>query len=133
MKNDVREFLNAIEKESKRNDCKLLTKIMEQESGYKAALSGKIIGFGLYHYKYESGREGDAIVTGFSPRSSNITIYIMPGFSDYEKELETLGKVKKGKSCLYVNKLVDLDEKILRKIIRHSVKTMQKRYPCRAA
>ena len=133
MKRDVREFLNNIEKESKRDDCKALVKIMEEESGYKAALHGAIIGFGRYHYKYESGREGDSSVVAFSPRAQNITLYIMPGFSDYQKELEKLGKHKSAKSCLYINKLADVDEKILRKIIKHSVGVMQKRYECRAA
>ncbi len=106
---------------------------MEEESGYKAVLHGKIVGFGIYHYKYDSGREGDAIVVGFSPRSQNITIYIMPGFSDYEKELKQLGKHKTSKSCLYVNKLADIDEKVLRTVIKHSVQVMKKRYECRDA
>lgn len=133
MKHDLRDFLNSIENDAKRNGCKSLVKIMEQESGYKGALHGKIVGFGMYHYKYESGREGDAIVVGFSPRSQNITIYIMPGFSEYEKELQLLGKHKSSKSCLYVNKLSDIDEKVLRKIVKHSVQVMKKRYECRDA
>ena len=132
MKRDLKEFLNSIENETKRNDCKALVRIMEEESGYKAALRGSIVGFGMYHYKYESGHEGDAIVTGFSPRSQNITIYVMPGFSDYEKELESLGKHKASKSCLYIKKLLDVDENVLRKIVRHSVQVMQKRYNCRS-
>lgn len=131
MKRDVRNFLNSIEKDTKRDDCKALVKIMEEESGYKAALHGSIIGFGRYHYKYESGREGDSSVVAFSPRAQNITIYIMPGFSDYKKELEKLGKAKTAKSCLYINKLADINEKSLRKIIKHSVVTMQKRYECK--
>jgi hypothetical protein len=131
MNKAVREFLNNIEKESKREDCKALLKIMEEESGYKAALNGSIIGFGQYHYKYESGREGDWFVTGFSPRAQNLSIYIMPGFEDYRQDLEKLGKHKTAKSCLYINKLADINEKVLRKIIRHSVKVMQKRYPCK--
>jgi len=133
MNRDVRNFLNSIEKESKRDDCKALVKIMEEESAYKATLHGSIIGFGRYHYKYESGREGDSSVVAFSPRAQNITLYIMPGFSDYRKELEKLGKAKTAKSCLYINKLADIDEKVLRKIIKHSVKTMQKRYECKNA
>ena len=106
---------------------------MEEESAYKATLHGSIIGFGRYHYKYESGREGDSSVVAFSPRAQNITLYIMPGFSDYRKELEKLGKAKTAKSCLYINKLADIDEKVLRKIIKHSVKNMQKRYECKNA
>ncbi len=133
MNRDLKEFINEIENETKRNDCKALVQLMEKESGYKANLHGKIVGFGLYHYKYDSGREGDAIVTGFSPRSQNISIYIMPGFSDYKKELESIGKYKTGKSCLYIKKLIDVDEKILRKIIKHSVQVMKKKYKCRDA
>jgi hypothetical protein len=131
MKRDLRDFLNSIENESKNNDCKLLIEIMEQESGYKASLHGKIIGFGTYHYQYQSGRQGDSIVVGFSPRAQSITIYIMPGFSHYEKELEALGKHKSSKSCLYISKLSDINEKYLRKIIRHSVQEMQKKYECK--
>ena len=131
MNRDVMNFLNSIEKESKRDDCKALVKIMEEESGYKATLHGPIIGFGRYHYKYESGREGDSSGVAFSPRAQNIVLYIMPEFSDYRKELEKLGKAKTAKSCLYINKLADIDKKVLRKSIKHSVKTMQKRYECK--
>ena len=133
MKKDVREFINAIEKETKRNDSKALVKIMEEETGYKGALHGSIIGFGRYHYKYDSGHEGDSNVVGFSPRAQNLTVYIMPGFSEYQKELAKLGKHKTSVSCLYIKKLADIDEKILRKIIKHAVKVMQKRYDCSVA
>ncbi|GJM12958.1 MAG: hypothetical protein DHS20C12_13610 [Pseudohongiella sp.] len=130
MKRDVEAFLKSIEKETKRDDCLALVELMEKTSGYEATLHGKIVGFGSYHYKYASGREGDAIVTGFSPRSQNITLYIMPGFSDFQDELDSLGKHKTAKSCLYVNKLADIDENVLRKIVKRSVQIMQKRYDC---
>ena len=133
MKKDLKAFIDKIDNETKKKDATRLIKIMEEESGYKAALCGSIIGFGLYHYKYDSGREGDAIVTGFSPRKQNLTIYIMPGFSKYGKELEKLGKHKTAKSCLYINKLADVDEKIFRKIVKDSVKIMQKKYECQIA
>jgi len=133
MKNDLKELISEIENETKKKDASRLVKIMEEEAGYKAALHDKIIGFGLYHYKYESGREGDAIVTGFSPRKQNITIYIMPGFSKYGKELEKLGKHRSSKSCLYINKLADIDEKVLRNIVKDSVGAMKKKYECRSA
>ena len=132
MKKDVREYISRIERDVKRDDCLRLVKIMEEESGYKARLRGKIIGFGTYHYVYDSGREGDAIVTGFAPGSGNISIYIMPGFSDYQKELTVLGKHKSSKCCLYIGKLANVDEQILRKIIAGSVKVMQERYVCKA-
>ena len=131
MKKDVKAFIDAIKNDTKRKDSLRLVKLMQDASGYKASLCGKIIGYGLYHYKYDSGREGDAIVTGFSPRQQYISIYIMPGFSKYKKELAQLGKHKTAQSCLYINKLADIDEKILSKIVTDSVAQMQKKYECR--
>lgn len=133
MKKDLKDYLNGIDNELKRKDCLALVKIMEEESGYKAKLRGKIVGFGLYHYQYESGRAGEAIVTGFAPRTSDISIYIMPGFSDNKDELRILGKHKTAKCCLYIKKLADIDEKVLRRIIRDSVRSMKDRYECRDA
>lgn len=131
MDKELEEYIASIEKPSKREDTLKLVKIMEEESGYKAALRDKTVGFGMYHYQYASGHQGDAIVTGFAPRKQNITIYIMPGFSRYESELEKLGKFKVTKSCLYINKLSDVDEITLRRIIRSSVKRMKEIYHCR--
>lgn len=125
---EVEEFLATIEKERKREDSKALVKLMEEASGFKAYMTGNIIGFGSYHYKYESGREGDSVVTGFSPRKQNITIYIMPGFSNYQDLLKDLGKHKLGKVCIYVNKLADIDTEVLRKIVKQSVKEMMGKY-----
>ncbi|GAB1267662.1 hypothetical protein NBRC116493_09150 [Aurantivibrio infirmus] len=133
MKKNIKEYLDSIKGEQKKIDSKKLVKLMEEESGYKAVLHGKIIGFGLYHYVYDSGREGDGIVTGFSPRQSYISIYIMPGFSKYKNQLEKLGKHRIAKCCLYINKLSDVDEKILRKIIKSSVVEMKRKYSCRQA
>lgn len=133
MKKDLRDYLNRIEREVKREDCFRLVEIMEEESGYKAMLNGKIVGFGIYHYVYDSGREGDAIVTGFAPRSQDIAIYIMPGFSKYKQELDAIGKHKSAKCCLYIKKLADINEKVLRRIIRDSVKVMKDKYECRNA
>lgn len=106
---------------------------MEEESGYKPVLNGQIIGFGMYHYRYDSGREGDWIVTGFAPRSQHISIYIVPGFSEYKKDLALLGKHKISKSCLYIKRLADIDEKVLRSIVKDSVDVMKKTYQCRDA
>ena len=128
MKAEVKQYIDSIDNEAKKQDALALLELMQKASGYQPYLSGSIIGFGEYHYKYDSGREGDACVTGFSPRKSNISIYIMPGFDDYEKELALLGKHKTSVSCLYINKLADVDAKVLLKIIKHSVKVMQKRY-----
>lgn len=86
--------------------------------------SDSIVGFGRYHYKYASGREGDWFVTGFSPRKRNLTLYIMAGFDDYEVLLARLGKYKTGKSCLYINKLEDVDLDVLRELAEQSVAHM---------
>ena len=84
-----------------------------------------IIGFGSYHYKYESGREGDMCITGFSPRKQSLTLYIMPGFERYHDLMNKLGKYKTGKSCLYINKIEDVDLKVLKELISESVKFMK--------
>lgn len=133
MKPDLAEFIAGIENETKRNDCLALIELMAQASGYQPALHGKIVGFGMYHYKYASGREGDAVVTGFSPRAQNISIYIMPGFSDYAGQLQALGKHKTAKSCLYIKRLSDIDQGVLREIVSDSVQLMQRKYECREA
>ena len=87
-----------------------------------------IVGFGNYHYKYESGREGDFFISGFSPRKQNLTIYIMAGFSRYSELMEKLGKYKTGRSCLYIKDLDDIDLKILQKLITESVRYMKKKH-----
>ncbi len=129
MNKDLQEFVSSIEGKQKQDDTKLLIKLMEEASGFEASLSGKIIGYGLYGFKYKNGKDGDRIVTGFSPRKQNLTIYIMNGFSKYKNELEKLGKHKiSNKCCLYINKLADVDKDILRKIINQSVSDMSKKH-----
>lgn len=127
---ELKQFIAGIDSEQKREDAKQLIDLMANASGYSPYLAGSTIGFGSYHYKYESGREGDAIVTGFAPRKQNLVIYVMPGFVKFEKLLASLGKYKLGKSCLYVNKLADIDLDVLAKIISRSVAYMQKKYEC---
>jgi hypothetical protein len=85
-----------------------------------------MVGFGSYHYKYESGREGDYFLTGFSPRKQNLTLYIITGFEDQREQLAKLGKHKTSKSCLYIKTLDDIDIKVLKKIISDSLKKMKK-------
>ena len=87
-----------------------------------------IVGFGSYHYKYDSGRKGDFLITGLSPRKQALTVYIMPGFARFESLMKRLGKYKTGKSCLYIKRLSDVDEKTLKRLIVDSVKYMQKKY-----
>lgn len=130
-KASVRDFLNAIEDADKRRDCKLLAKEMKRLSGWKAVLWGaSIVGFGSYHYRYKSGREGDWMVTGFSPRKQNISIYIMPGFEPFSELMTNLGKFKTGRSCLYVRQLDDIDTQVLWRLVSRSIEWMQERYPC---
>lgn len=130
MRKELEQFIAKIDRKQKRADTRELISLMEEASGYGAYLTGSIIGFGRYHYRYASGREGESIVVGFSPRKQNITIYIMPGYSDYETILDSLGKYKTGKSCLYINTLADIDSGQLRKLVSRSAKDMQKKYRC---
>ena len=123
-------FLASITNKTKQDDSQKLLNILTDVSGYKPNLQGKIIGFGQYHYQNESGLEGDSVVIGFSPRAQNIAIYIMPGFSNYQAQLNALGKHKVGKSCLYINKLADIDLEVLKEIALLSVKEMQSKYSC---
>ena len=121
----VESFLDSVEDERKRVDCYTLLELIGEITGDKPVMWGSsIIGFGTYHYKYASGREGDFMVTGFSPRKRNLTIYVMPGFDQYEQMLSRLGKYKTGRSCLYVNKLADVDMDILRELLSAGVKYM---------
>lgn len=103
--------------------------MMRKATGAKATMWGSsMVGFGQYHYKYASGREGDYMLTGFSPRKQALTIYIMPGFDKFESLMQKLGKYKTGRSCLYVKQLADIDERILERLITDSVKVMRKNY-----
>ncbi|MEK7807910.1 MAG: DUF1801 domain-containing protein [Chloroflexota bacterium] len=126
-KASVTKFLNGIKDETKRKDAFTISKIMQKVTKEKPKMWGSsIVGFGSYHYKGASGREGDWPLTGFSPRAQNLTLYIMPGFERYDALLKKLGKHKLGKSCLYINKLEDVDTSVLAKLIAQGVKEMRK-------
>ena len=121
----VDKFLQGIKDEKKRRDCHQILKIMKKATKAEPKMWGTgIIGFGDYHYKYESGRENDWFLTGFSPRVQNLTLYMMGGFDN--EVLKKLGKYKTGKGCLYINKLEDVDVKVLSELITRSVKKMAK-------
>jgi hypothetical protein len=123
----VTDFLNGVEHPQRREDGFALLGLMREITGKEPAMWGpSIVGFGSYTYKYASGREGEWPVTGFSPRKRNLTVYIMPGFERYDALLEKLGKFKTGKSCLYINKLEDVDLAILRELIEQSVQDIKK-------
>ena len=130
-KNDasVLEFLNAVDNEQRREDSLQLLRIMEEVTGEPAAMWGPaIVGFGSYHYRYASGREGDWMLTGFSPRKQNLTVYIMAGFARYDELMSRLGPHKTGKSCLYLKKLSDVDESVLRQLIAASCDHLKTTY-----
>jgi len=118
----VQEFLDAVEHPTRRKDSFTILEMMREITGTEPALWGpSIVGFDTYHYKYASGREGEWPVVGFSPRKQNLTLYIMDGFESYDALLARLGKYKTGKSCLYINKLADVDQDALRELVRQSV------------
>ena len=118
---DVEAFLNSVENEKKRQASYTIKELMEEVTGEEAKMWGdSIVGFGSYHYKYKSGREGNWFLTGFSPRKQNLTLYIMAGFSGYDDLLQDLGKYKTGKSCLYINKIEDVDLDVLRELVKQS-------------
>ena len=128
-KSSVKQFIDSVKNISRRKDCLITKKIMQEVTGKRAMMWGdSIVGFGRYHYKYTSGREGDFFVTGFSPRKQNFTIYIMPGYSDYQHLLKKIGKHKLGKSCLYVKNLDDIDLDVLKELIATSVEQMKTLY-----
>jgi len=126
----VSDYMAAIAKDDRRADCEAILDMMARVSGESPKMWGaSIVGFGEYHYKYDSGREGDAIRTGFSSRAQNISIYIMPGYQDFDDELARLGKHKKGKSCLYINRLSDVDVDVLEEMIVKGLAIMDEKYP----
>lgn len=126
----VEDFLNAVENDRRRSDAFELLAMMRELTGEEAKMWGpSIIGFGSYHYKYESGREGDFMQVGFSPRKANLVCYIMLGFSGYQVLMDRLGKYKTGKSCLYINKLDDIDRAVLRQLIEKSLADLRQKYP----
>lgn len=128
-KASVTAFMNAIEDRQKRADARKLAAMMRRATGKRARMWGpSIVGYGTYHYKYESGREGDFMVAGFSPRKQALTVYIMAGFGRFDALLKNLGKYKTGKCCLYIKRLSDVDETVLEKLIVESVKYMRKNY-----
>lgn len=127
----VDDFINQTESPKKREDAFRIKQIMEEETGEKAVMWGpSIIGFGQYHYKYESGREGDFLIAGFAPRKSAISLYLLGCMeTSFDELFAKLGKYKTGASCVYINKLSDVDEKVLRELIRTAYQYMKDKYP----
>ena len=128
--NSVIEFIEAVDHPKKREDGYRLLDIFTEVTGYEAKMWGpSIIGFGSYHYKYASGHEGDAPLVGFSPRKAKISLYLAQADPEREAGLERLGKHTSGKSCVYVNKVEDIDVEVLKELIQQSVSYLQTVYP----
>ena len=127
---DVATFLNAVEPERRRLDGLRLNAIFREVTGFEPVMWGdSIVGYGTYHYVYRSGREGDFLATGFSPRKSSLSVYIMPGYADYTDILDRLGKHRTGRSCLYINRLSNVDENVLRELIAEGLRDLDARWP----
>jgi len=126
----VTDFLNSVEHEQKRKDSFEILEMLQEVTGETPKMWGSsIIGFGTYHYKGASGREGDWMRTGFSPRKQNISLYLMSGANREQTLLEKVGKYKTGKSCFYINKLADVDKEVLKELMQASWDRMNELYP----
>jgi hypothetical protein len=127
-KSSVAVFLNKIKDKQLRDDCFAILEMMQEVSNYEPVMWGSaIVGFGMYHYVYESGREGDTILIGFSPRKQNISIYLMGGLNKVEDELPKLGKYKTGGGCLYIKTLSDVNITVLKKVFAKAFKEAQRK------
>lgn len=130
----VSDYIEQISDNRRQSDCRIIHDMMLEVVGevpkiWGNKLSTAIVGFGDYHYKYESGREGDYFRLGFSNRVQSISIYIMPGYQDFSEYLSRLGKHKIGKSCLYIKRLSDIDETVLRELLVDGLRIMDEKYP----
>ena len=125
----VSDFLTQVQDDKRRQDAISINELMTQITGQQPKMwGGSIVGFGRYHYKYESGREGDFMKIGFSPRKQNLSLYIMPGFDRYDDLLARLGKYKLGKSCLYIKRMEDVELDVLQELILKSYDHMTQKY-----
>lgn len=123
----VEDYIETFPDESVRDDCRQLIKIMKRVTGDKPTMWGSsIIGFGQYHYKYESGHEGDACLTGFAVRSGKFALYVMPGNDNFPDLMKKLGKFRASKGCVYIRRLRDIDEKVLEEVVSKSVAWIKK-------
>lgn len=123
----VTDFLDKVTDAERRKDCDTVSAMMQKVTGEAPKMWGaSLVGFGAYKYTYASGHSGEWLIIGFSPRKSDLTLYIMPGFTDHQELMDKLGKHKTGKSCLYIKKLADVDLKVLEKLMKASVAAMKK-------
>ncbi|SLN46847.1 DUF1801 domain-containing protein [Pseudooctadecabacter jejudonensis] len=130
----VADFLSAVAHPVRRADGFVLDEMFRGVTGWTPRMWGPtIVGYGEYHYRYASGREGDSLATGFSPRAGSLSLYIMPGYQDYQEILGRLGKHKMGKACLYINKLADVDMAVLEELVRRGLDDLTQRYPVKGS
>ena len=123
----VEDFIASVDHPGRREDAVRLDRVFREVTGFAPKMWGpSLIGYGRYHYVYDSGREGDFLATGFSPRKANMVLYIMPGYTDFGPILDRLGKHRKGKSCLYLGRLSGVDEDALRELIAAGLKDLDK-------
>ena len=121
-------YLTAIPDEQRQEECQVIAEMMQRATKAKPQMWGSMIGFGSYHYKYPSGREGDWFLTGFAPRKQALTLYIMAGFAQYDALLERLGRYRTGKSCLYIKRLDAVDLEVLEELIMLSVNQLAREH-----
>ena len=125
----VDDYVASIADEARRTDCRRLIRMMARVTGEPPRMWGpSIVGFGTYHYRYDSGREGDFFLTGFSSRKAELSLYVMAGFASFPALMAKLGRHRTGKSCLYVRRLADVDLEVLEELVRRSVKEMRERH-----
>ena len=125
----VEAYIATVTDEERRRDCEILASLMTRVTGEPAAMWGdSIVGFGSYHYRYESGREGDAPLVGFSPRKGDISLYVLAGYEGEAALLARLGRHKAGKACLYLRRLADADPAVLEQLVVEAVEAMRRRY-----
>ena len=129
---DVRAFLDRVDHPTRRADAFALDEMFRRVTGWVPRMWGpSIVGYGSYHYTYDSGREGDFLATGFSPRKANLSLYIMPGYHEMGDLLDRLGKHRTGAACLYINKLADVEMDVLEEIVRRGLNDLASRWPVR--
>lgn len=125
----VADFIAALDGPRRRAEAERLEALFRGVTGFRPVMWGpSIVGYGRYHYRYASGREGDWLATGFSPRKAAISVYVMPGYADFGHILKDLGRHRTGKSCLYINRLADIDEDVLRRLIRAGLNDLGQRW-----
>ena len=128
----VTAFIGAVDDAARRRDCREIMRMMRAATGKRPRMWGpSMVGYGSYHYRYASGREGDWFLAGFSPRKRDLTVYVIPDLRSHEDLLERLGPHRRGVCCLYLKRLDDIDRDVLRELLERAVARIRASYPCR--